>query len=240
MLDEDFQNVFDLDDFSLHADGERLEHWQEIGVHVRVMFWELILRWDGDLVKLVTGFTFFDSDVFLCDKVITVLSVPATSSLMQVHPFMAYVSAHKLELEITHVLLAVGVVTDDAHTCMLAQKVLALLKDDLRVADGGTHAEEASNLAPHINLEVDWGRLELWPVDVDHLRALERGDSSVNVSPIFLIVGCHLSAQTVLDAELGLLVITAEQHARWQPVRKCQNEGVGHLTGSGRSINELL
>ena len=85
---------------------------------------------------------------------------------------------------------------------MLTQIVLALLKDDFRVSNGSAPAKEASNLASYSNLKVVCGRLELRPIDVDHLRAFKRRDTSLNISPVFLIVRCHLTAQTVLNAEL--------------------------------------
>ena len=75
MLNEYFQNVFDLDYFSFDRDREGLKHWQLIGVNLLLLMCiELILRRYGDLVKLVTGLTFGNSDILLCDKVITVLS----------------------------------------------------------------------------------------------------------------------------------------------------------------------
>ena len=86
---------------------------------------------------------------------------------------LTFVSPHKLELESTHIFLTVGVVTDDAHSCMLAQIILAFLKDDLRVTDGSSHAKKASDLTSYIQFKVDRGRLELRPIDVDHLRAFE-------------------------------------------------------------------
>ena len=120
MLDEDFQDVFDLDYFSLDRDGERLQHRQLIGVHfLLLMCIEFVLRRNGDLVKLVTGLTFGNSHILLCDKVITVLSLPMTL-LPVLTSLTTYVSPHKLELEIAYVFLTVGVVTDDAHSSMLA------------------------------------------------------------------------------------------------------------------------
>ena len=120
MFDKDFQDVFDLDYFSLDRDGEGLKHGQLIGVHfLMVMCFELILRRNGDLVKLVTSLTFGNSDVLLCDQVIAVLSFPMTYTAV-LASLATYVSPHKLELEIAYVFLTVGVVTDDAHSSMLA------------------------------------------------------------------------------------------------------------------------
>ena len=173
MFDKDFQDVFDLDYFSLDRDGERLQHGQLIGVHfLMMMCFELILRRNGDLVKLITGLTFGNSDVLLCDQVIAVLSFPMTDTSI-LASLATHISPHKLELEIAYVFLTVGVVTYNAHSCMLAQIVLALLKDDFRVGDGSAHTKKASNLASYSNLKVDWGCLELRPIDVDHLRAFE-------------------------------------------------------------------
>ena len=239
MLNKSFQDVFDLEYFSMDRDGEGLQHWHLIRTHfLLLMCIELILRRNSDLVELVTGFTFFKSNTLLCDEVITMLSFPVAYSSITAC-LTTYVSPHKLEFEGTYVLLTVCVITDDAHSSMFTQVVLVLLKDDLRGADGGSHAKKASNLASHINLEVDWGRLELRPVDVDHLRALERRNPSMDISPIIHIVGCHLTAQTVLDAQLRLFMVTAQEETSGKPIGKCQGEGVGHLAGSWRSINEV-
>lgn len=53
---------------------------------------------------------------------------------------MTNVTLHNLELKILYVLPTVAVVANDAHSSILTQIVLALLKNDLRVTDRSSYA----------------------------------------------------------------------------------------------------
>lgn len=176
------------------------------------MVLKLILLRDGDFIKFVTGLTFGNTNTLFCDHAFLVLRIEIVRSMQHSSHticFMTNVSLHKLELKILYVLPTVAVVTNDAHSSMLTQVVLALLKNDLRVTDRSSYAKKASNLTFYLNRAVDWFRLELWPLDVNHFCASEGRNSTVSISPIVLIDRCHLNTQTVLNFELSSIVVFA-------------------------------
>ena len=132
----------------------------------------IILRRDGELDKLVTGFTLANPGTILCDNVITLPSMKITffSSIIC---FITKEFLQKSELKRAYVLSTLAVVTNDAHSCFLTQVVLALIKYDFRVTDRSFKAKEASNLTFQLNLTLFCFLRQLRPVNVYHFCALE-------------------------------------------------------------------
>jgi len=149
------------------------------------------------------------------------------------------VDPQELDLETSDVLLTVGVVANDTKAGLFTQVVLIFLEEYLRLTFGRSHTEEASDIRGKREFLLDLGALEGWTVNVNHPCALEGGYLALGHGPVFHVLGCELSAKTVLNTQLSLFDVTTEHHASWEPLRNLERERVRHLAREWRSIHKL-
>ena len=80
----------------------------------------------------------------------------------------------KLELKATHILVAIGVVADDLHSCGFADVILVAIKNDLRDAFRRTKSDETSDLVLQRESQVTRREDQSWSKNVDHGAASKR------------------------------------------------------------------
>ena len=194
---------------------------------------ELVLCRDGNRVSLFMLHPFCDARFFLCNEILGGRGGEVPWRLFTL------VDSKQLELEAFYVFLAGAVVANDPHICHLTQVVLALLKEDLRVADSGAHPDEATDFGLEIQ-HFGHGRcLNNGAIDINHTGSVERRKLLVSLGPVTTVLWGELGPQTVLNRQVALLNVSSEHHGSWEPVGDGQLEGVRVLSGVRGTVNEL-
>ena len=176
---------------------------------------------------------FLDASFFLCDEIF--------GGRGGVFPWRLFslVGAKQLELEVFYVFLARAVVANDPHICHLTQVVLALLKEDLRVADSGAHPDETTDFGLEIQHFGPGRCLHNGTIDINHAGAIERRYLRMRNGPVTRALWGELGPQTVLNRHVALLNVSSKHHGSWEPVGDGQLEGVRVLSGLWGTVNEM-
>ena len=126
VLDEKLEHVVDVDQFAV--EGGRYLRQQRVQILrylVLSFLVEVFLVRDLERENPIDGLTFFTSFKFDIDNVFDLFTNSFSSCT-------SFVAANKLEFEVFDVLVALGVISDDAHLGYLSQIVLILVEKDLR------------------------------------------------------------------------------------------------------------
>lgn len=224
VLDEKLEHVVDIDATAVERGGKCGQQRSEACLNsVIVTFLVLLLHWDLNREEAVRRLPCFDSVELVIDNIDDLLTlVTYELALKIVTPLSAFITTHKLELEVFDIFIALGIVSDDTNSHLFTEIVLVLVEEDLGDGRGPlAETQTTANLTFQVELEVELWGLDGRPVDIDHLAAIERGDTMLSIRPILIMHGCKLGVQGVLDAH-AILPLPSKHHASRQPVRNRQ------------------
>ena len=168
VLDKDLDHVADIDDTTVHRHRERLQHRNQIWVHLGCVVLVVSVSSRDWQFKSALDFFALRNALFFLGK-----EVAGVDSLEAARVFLPLVNPHQLDLEGRDVLAALRVVADYSNASFLSQVVLILIKDDLSLGLGGVNADEATDLGFQVEFKLLGRVLDTRAVDIDHSGTLE-------------------------------------------------------------------